>query len=160
MNQDQVCGAATVTGATCKHKPGFGHTKCWLHRGPQCSVCLGTIVPTSGTRKLPCGHEFHSKCIERWKRTCHGDPTCPMCREPFDLPTYRCRLIIEKVDDGTSNVSQFETSNISPILQGFGLNIRDLMPDNSVGRFITDIHFDIDEDEDLDEVLRELGIPT
>jgi hypothetical protein len=117
-------------------------------------------VPTSGTRKLPCGHEFHSKCIERWKRSCHGDPTCPMCRESFDLPTYRCRLVIEKVEDGTSNVTNFETSNIYPILQGFGLDIRDLIPDNSVGRFITDIHFDIDEDEDLNEVLRELGIPT
>ena len=80
-----------------------------------------------------------------------------MCREPFDLPTYRCRLTIEKVADGTSNVSIFETSNINSIMQGFGLNIRDLIPGDP-GRFITDIHFDIEEGEDLREVLLELGI--
>jgi len=151
------CGAPTLSGEVCKRKPGGDHTRCWLHRGPQCSVCLGTMVPTTGLRKLPCGHEFHLKCIERWKRNCQGDPTCPMCREPFDLPSYRCRLTIEKVSDGTSNVSIFETSNINSIMQGFGLNIRDLIPGDPA-RFMTDIHFDIEEGEDLREVLLELGI--
>ena len=150
------CGQTTATGQQCKNRLTKGCDACHLHGTTnQCSVCYSALLRNA--RTLPCGHAFHHKCIERWKRSCRGDPTCPMCREPFDLPTYRCRLTIEKVADGTSNVSIFETSNINSIMQGFGLNIRDLIPGDP-GRFITDIHFDIEEGEDLREVLLELGI--
>jgi len=80
-----------------------------------------------------------------------------MCRTPFDLPTYKCRLIIERVSDSNVMTSTFELSNILPISQGFGLNIPVMFPES--GRLLTDIHFDIDENEVLEEVLRELGIP-
>jgi hypothetical protein len=80
-----------------------------------------------------------------------------MCRTPFDLPTYRCRLTIERVSDSNVSTHNFETSNIISIVEGFGLDFRTLVSDGP-GRFFTDIHFDIDEGEDLREVLRELGI--
>lgn len=157
MSQERRCGAQTISGSQCKHKVFGTEEQCWLHRGPQCSVCFSSMNSRS-TRTLPCNHEFHTKCVDRWKRTCSpGDPTCPMCRTPFDLPTYKCRLIIERVSDSNVMTSTFELSNILPISQGFGLNIPVMFPES--GRLLTDIHFDIDENEVLEEVLRELGIP-
>ena len=81
-----------------------------------------------------------------------------MCREPFDVPTYKCRLIIERSADSFRNVTDFETSNIADILDGFGLQFRDLVP--SRGRFLSDIRFDIDPAETLRDILRELGLPA
>jgi predicted lipase len=84
-----------------------------------------------------------------------------MCREPFDVPTYRCRLIIERVasDPPDRRVTNFETQNVMSIVEGFGLDFRSLVPGGSTSRFYTDIHFDIEPSETLEDVLRELGLP-
>jgi len=82
-----------------------------------------------------------------------------MCRVPFDIPTYRCRLIIERVADSNRTISDFVTSNVSGIMDGFGLDFRQLVP-RTDGRFFTDIHFDIEPGEVLQDILRELGLPT
>jgi Flp pilus assembly CpaE family ATPase len=81
-----------------------------------------------------------------------------MCREPFDLPTYRCRLIIERVSDNQRATSNFETQSVQDIVEGFGLDFRALVPAGS-GRMYTDIHFDVEPTEALEEILRELGLP-
>jgi hypothetical protein len=82
-----------------------------------------------------------------------------MCRVPFDVPTYRCRLIIERVTDGQRSMLPFDASNIHNIIEGFGLDMRQLIPPGP-GRFITDLHFDIEDDEEIGEVLRQLGLPV
>lgn len=151
------CGAQTAHGTPCRSKVPGGEERCWIHKGPQCSVCLGPMAHQAN-RTLPCGHVFHSRCVDRWKRSCPTDPTCPMCREPFDLPTYRCRLIIERVSDNQRAVSNFDTLNIQEITEGFGLDFRALVPAGS-GRMYTDIHFDVEPTEALEEILRELGLP-
>jgi hypothetical protein len=152
------CGAQTAHGTPCRSKVFGGQDRCWIHKGPQCSVCLGAMAVQQANRTLPCGHEFHSRCVDRWKRSCPTDPTCPMCREPFDLPTYRCRLIIERVSDNQRAVSNFETPNVQEIVEGFGVDFRALVPAGA-GRLYTDIHFDIEPTEALEEILRELGLP-
>lgn len=81
-----------------------------------------------------------------------------MCREPFDVPSYRCRLIIERLSDNQRVVTDFETTNVASITDGFGLDFQSLVPAN--GRFYTDIHFDIDPGEALNEILTELGLPA
>lgn len=156
------CGAQTNNGCLCRVKVSNGRERCWMHTGQTCSVCLNSMNQNQATRTLPCGHVFHTRCLERWKRTCTTqDPTCPMCREPFDLVTYRCRLIIEKAGEGESErtVRDFETQNVASIIEGFGLDFRAIVP-NSNGRFYTDIHFDINVDEVLEDILRELGLPV
>jgi hypothetical protein len=154
------CGSVTQFGTPCKSKVPDGQERCWIHRGPQCSVCFGSMVTHQSNRTLPCNHTFHTRCVDRWKRTCHGDPTCPMCRTPFDCPTYRCRLIIEKVPiDGSPLITDFTTNNVSSIVEGFGIDIRNLWPQHA-GRMMADVLFDIEADEDLNEVLRELGLPV
>lgn len=152
------CGAQTAHGTPCRSKVPVGEERCWIHKGPQCSVCFGPMAHNQANRTLPCGHTFHSRCVDRWKRSCPTDPTCPMCREPFDLPTYRCRLIIERVIDNQRATSDFETRNVHEIIEGFGLDFRALVPAGA-GRLYTDIRFDIEPTEALEEILRELGLP-
>jgi hypothetical protein len=148
--EEARCGAQTRTGGTCRNR---SDGPCHVHAGPTCAVCLAAL--TRGTRKLPCGHTFHVPCIDRWKRSCPGgSATCPMCREPFDRPTYKCRLIIQRVSDGVQTFEDFAPTNVEQIIEGFGLDLRP----NSV-TFLADIHFDIEQMEDLAEELRMLGLP-
>jgi len=57
-------------------------------------------------------------------------------------------------------VTNFETQNVMSIVEGFGLDFRSIVPGGNSGRFYTDIHFDIEPNETLEEVLRELGLPV
>jgi len=78
-----------------------------------------------------------------------------MCRTPFDLPKYRCRLTIERVNEATTHTTDFQTSNINSIVAGFGFDLRQMLH----GMY-TDVHFDIDEDEDINYIMQELGLPV
>jgi len=151
-----LCTGTTQTGSRCKNRIRDGGDRCHMHAdGVQCSVCFQGLH--RNTRKLPCGHEFHTKCIDRWKRTCRADPTCPMCRTPFDLPMYRIKLIIQRVQEGTADTTDYTTSNIQGIQSEFGLDLRAL--DIAGDAATLNILFDLEEHENLSEVLRTLGIP-
>ena len=156
LGMEGRCGQLTLAGNKCKNKcSAGGSTTCRMH-GPtsQCSVCFSGL--TRGTRTLPCGHEFHQKCIDRWKRTCHGQATCPMCRGPFDLPVYRIMITIQNVPEGTIETTTRSTSNVQGIQSEFGLDLRvlEFQPDATMN-----IMFDLDENEDLRDVLAAIGIP-
>jgi hypothetical protein len=69
-------------------------------------------------------------------------------------------LIIERVLDNHRTTTNFETSNVGTIVEGFGLDLRQLIPAGMPGRIYTDIHFDIEQDEVLADILRELGLPV
>jgi hypothetical protein len=80
-----------------------------------------------------------------------------MCRVPFDLPTYRVTISLQRVADNTVESSQYLTSNIQGIQDEFGLDVRalDLQLDT-----IMNIVFDVDENEDIREMLRAIGVPN
>jgi hypothetical protein len=44
---------------------------------PSCTVCLCEYECGDEIRRLPCGHDFHQACIDKWM-TQHT--TCPICR--------------------------------------------------------------------------------
>ncbi|KAG2494677.1 hypothetical protein HYH03_007193 [Edaphochlamys debaryana] len=44
---------------------------------PQCTVCLCEYEEGERITQLPCKHDFHSTCINKWLQT-HS--TCPICR--------------------------------------------------------------------------------
>jgi len=149
---ERRCGAQTISGNPCKQFLKENQEHCWHHQGPQCSVCLGHM--NRDTRQLPCNHVFHARCVERWKSSCRETPTCPMCRTPFDVPVYRCRLIIERVSDGNLNVRDFETSNMLSMIESFGVTI-----ERGQEMLRTEIHWDVGEEDDLNDELLQLGLP-
>lgn len=54
-----------------------------IHTGSEisktCSVCINEYVTGNKLRQLPCMHEFHIHCIDRWLSE---NSTCPICRQP------------------------------------------------------------------------------
>ena len=44
--------------------------------GSSCPICLGETEQQQ-VKRLPCGHTYHSSCIDRWLQQNH---TCPTCR--------------------------------------------------------------------------------
>ena len=48
-----------------------------------CLICMTDFIPEDETRQLPCFHEFHQKCIDRWFEEQRGkgiDASCPVDR--------------------------------------------------------------------------------
>ncbi|XP_038883680.1 E3 ubiquitin-protein ligase znrf3-like [Benincasa hispida] len=45
-----------------------------------CSVCLSKVMEREEARVLPCQHEVHKICVERWFHDCQKQKTCPICR--------------------------------------------------------------------------------
>lgn len=43
-----------------------------------CVVCMSNYINREKLRRLPCNHDFHAKCIDRWLK---NNRTCPVCRE-------------------------------------------------------------------------------
>ena len=143
----QRCQATTQHGVQCRRNAAEGGVTCTQHRGDSCPVCL--LNMTSGTtRTLDCHHTFHTRCLDRWKRTSH---TCPMCRAPFDLPQYKVSISVHHLASNTVTRDSYITSNVGPMFSTFGIPA--LQP-----RYITDIFFDIGLDEFIDEVFQEIGI--
>jgi hypothetical protein len=105
-----------------------------------------------GTRTLECGHTFHDRCLERWKRQ-QDRPTCPMCRAPFDAPKYRVTLSIQRVSDGVETVQDVVVDDIEALASEFDIQLHTVN-----NNYRMDIMFGIDENEDLREVLNDLGI--
>lgn len=42
-----------------------------------CVVCMCDFEVRQSLRILPCSHEFHSKCVDKWLKS---NRTCPICR--------------------------------------------------------------------------------
>ncbi|XP_065072022.1 E3 ubiquitin-protein ligase RNF38-like [Rhopilema esculentum] len=50
----------------------------------RCVVCLCDFEKSENLRILPCAHEFHSKCVDKWLKS---NPTCPICRAVVHVPS-------------------------------------------------------------------------
>ncbi|NXN36652.1 RNF6 ligase, partial [Rhinoptilus africanus] len=57
----------------------YGDTLAENERSKTCSVCINEYVTGNKLRQLPCMHEFHIHCIDRWLSE---NSTCPICRQP------------------------------------------------------------------------------
>lgn len=140
------CQATTQKGVQCRRLVAQEGGKCQQHSCDGCPICFVHML--SNTRTLPCGHTFHTRCVDRWKRTSH---TCPLCRELFDQPQYRVSVSVHHLGSEQTYTDSYVTSNVGQFFSTFNLPI--LQP-----RFITDIFFDIGFDEFINEVFEEIGI--
>jgi E3 ubiquitin-protein ligase RNF38/44 len=44
----------------------------------KCVVCISEYTNREKLRRLPCSHDFHAKCIDKWLKS---NKTCPVCRD-------------------------------------------------------------------------------
>lgn len=96
------CGAPTVSGGTCRSTVSTCGSRCSWHtvisgEHSQCPICMDDIY-VRNCKSLPCNHNFHKKCLDKWK--IEGNRTCPLCREPFDLPQFRVKIQIDPINQG------------------------------------------------------------
>ncbi|NWI95339.1 RNF6 ligase, partial [Pitta sordida] len=57
----------------------YGDIQAENERSKTCSVCINEYATGNKLRQLPCRHEFHIHCIDRWLSE---NSTCPICRQP------------------------------------------------------------------------------
>ncbi|NWW57729.1 RNF6 ligase, partial [Ifrita kowaldi] len=57
----------------------YGDIHTESERSKTCSVCINEYATGNKLRQLPCMHEFHIHCIDRWLSE---NSTCPICRQP------------------------------------------------------------------------------
>jgi len=48
-----------------------------------CAVCLSDFEVDDMLRQLPCGHNFHRTCIDKWLRQ---NKVCPLCLQDIEAP--------------------------------------------------------------------------
>ncbi|XP_040922046.1 E3 ubiquitin-protein ligase RNF6 isoform X2 [Toxotes jaculatrix] len=58
----------------------YGQASLEGEMGRACSVCINEYAQGNKLRSLPCSHEFHIHCIDRWLSE---NNTCPICRQPI-----------------------------------------------------------------------------
>ena len=65
----------------------LGSLPCRISEGgesdKECNICLSQFQGGDNVRILPCRHEFHAGCIDKWLLEGHVRRTCPCCR--FDI---------------------------------------------------------------------------
>lgn len=50
--------------------------------GERCVVCMSDFDVGEDLRILPCAHEFHASCVDKWLQT---NATCPICRSTVEV---------------------------------------------------------------------------
>ncbi|KAJ1570013.1 hypothetical protein HK096_005907, partial [Nowakowskiella sp. JEL0078] len=58
----------------------------------ECIICLDDFVDGIEVRVLPCRHEFHIPCIDKW--LLHRKRTCPICKQETCPPNQRTPLLL------------------------------------------------------------------
>ena len=48
---------------------------------PTCTVCMSEFEPGEELRRLPCGHQYHTACVDQWLKI---NKSCPMCKKQID----------------------------------------------------------------------------
>ncbi|KAF3453030.1 hypothetical protein FNV43_RR03463 [Rhamnella rubrinervis] len=56
----------------------------------ECYICLAEYEEGDNIRVLPCHHEFHMSCVDKWLKEIHG--VCPLCRGDVREGSTECSV--------------------------------------------------------------------
>jgi Ring finger domain len=72
------CTALTLNGRKCR-KIALRDGLCCVHLTQKCTICMEDVKSnnTNSSKRLTCGHAFHTECIMQWFRMSN---VCPVCR--------------------------------------------------------------------------------
>ncbi|KAF5742046.1 hypothetical protein HS088_TW09G00085 [Tripterygium wilfordii] len=56
----------------------------------QCYICLAEYEEGDKIRVLPCHHEYHMSCVDKWLKEIHG--VCPLCRGDVRQSAHDCSV--------------------------------------------------------------------
>lgn len=115
--------------------------------GDCCAICMNPVKKTRRTPELKCGHIFHKQCLTDWEAK--GGDRCPLCRNMLNGVEYRVTLKVENLNRQTSNTMELSVEAIQNLIDELRIDI---------DQFSTEIHFDVDNLEELSEILGEFGI--
>jgi hypothetical protein len=74
---------STIPTHVVPEKPGNGKGRAAAagEEEEDCPICLESMDPGQEVSTLPCQHQYHTACINRWLR---GNKVCSICRRPID----------------------------------------------------------------------------
>eukprot|EP00434_Breviolum_minutum_P020546 symbB.v1.2.018118.t1/scaffold1432.1/size120878/22 len=78
---DKAPAAVRATHSQIAALPAFHFKRCCSSDEEPCSICLSGFGEGVHMRRLPCGHQFHRQCIDKWLRR---NKRCPLCMRAID----------------------------------------------------------------------------
>ena len=98
-----------------------------------CSTCLASFTSISDISTTPCGHVFHTNCIEKWLE--NGSNKCSQCRKEL----RRSQIIKLYFSEGQSEsnlITELEEAKLEAIEDGlkFQKQVTKLLKENSEQR--------------------------
>ena len=82
---DELEARGTLTGSTTKFVVDAAKEEALRAEDAECIVCFSEFSCGDACRKLPCGHFFHTECIDQWLAPPNGRArtSCPVCSRPL-----------------------------------------------------------------------------
>mmetsp|Transcript_40080 Transcript_40080/g.55694 ORF Transcript_40080/g.55694 Transcript_40080/m.55694 type:complete len:277 (-) Transcript_40080:342-1172(-) len=74
----RVYSSAAQSGCREEKIKNNSHDESHIGSTEECYVCLSEYVEGEQLRVLPCKHEFHAACVDKWLKEVHR--VCPLCR--------------------------------------------------------------------------------
>jgi hypothetical protein len=105
----------------------------------------------SNSSTLPCGHQYHKKCIEKWEN--EGQNTCPCCRKIFKETQYSALITLyPRNSRGAARMIPLPDPLVEQLLESLNITVEEI--DNSGDN----INLDFDDNQDLIDYFDEIGV--
>ena len=82
---DELEARGTLAGSTTEFVVDAAKEEALRAEDAECIVCFSEFSCGDACRKLPCGHFFHTECIDQWLAPPNGRArtSCPVCSRPL-----------------------------------------------------------------------------
>ena len=142
------CSSKTKIGKRCQRSVQKVGDVCSCHKD-MCSICMDMIENDNST--LPCGHQYHKPCIEKWEKEGHN--TCPCCRKMFKETQYSALITLyPRNTRGDARLIPLPDQLIEQLLTSLNMQVDEI--DNRGDN----INLEFDDNQDLIDYFEELGV--